>query len=102
MRDDYKMFTKRNVKILVVARHDDAKMKKFWAENKLPYLGIPDPEAKLGNLYHQQKKLMKLGLMPALFIIDKTGKIAFAHYSNGMSDIPKNDVVLKVLDTLAP
>lgn len=102
MRDDIKKFTKRNAKIIVIARHDADTMKKFWDANKLPYIGIPDPDAKLGNLYRQQKKMLKLGLMPAMFIIDKTGKIAFAHYSSGMSDIPKNEVVLKVLDALAP
>ncbi len=100
MRDDYAKFTERNAQIVVVARHDAMKMKSFWLEYKLPFTGIPDPDAKLGNLYHQQKKLLKLGLMPAMFVIGKDGKIAFAYYSNSMSDIPKNEDVLKVLDGL--
>ena len=97
MRDDYEKFIERNAKIIVVARHDPKKVKDYWTENKLPYIGIPDPDAKLGDLYHQQKKLLKLGLMPAMFVVDEKGKIVFAHYSNGMSDIPKNETVLNKL-----
>jgi len=38
--------------------------------------------------------------MPALFVIDRKGALAFAHYGTSMSDIPSNSEMLKVLDGL--
>ena len=43
---------------------------------------------------------MKLGRMPALFVIDRNGAVAFAQYGKSMSDIPKNSEILKLLDGL--
>ena len=101
MKDDHEKFNQLGGKIVAVARHDEKKVQNYWKENQLPYMGIPDPDAGLGNLYHQQSKILKLGLMPAMFVIDKQGKIAFSHYSSSMSDIPTNDSVLKVLAGLS-
>ena len=39
--------------------------------------------------------------MPAQFVIDCQGKIAFAHYGSGMSDIPKNARMLEVIRGLS-
>ncbi len=38
--------------------------------------------------------------MPALFVVDRNGGLAFAHYGTDMSDIPENGDMLKVLDAL--
>ncbi|MCK4466957.1 MAG: hypothetical protein KAU60_01245 [Desulfobacterales bacterium] len=53
---------------------------------------------KVANLYKQQWKLAKLGLMPALFVINREGEIVFSYYSKNMKDIPANDVVIGVLE----
>ena len=100
MRDDYQQFVEAGVSIVVVGRHTAEEMTTYWKENKLPYTGIPDPDARLSKLYQQQWKALKLGLMPALFILEKTGKISFVHYSSGMSDIPENKTVLDELEKL--
>jgi peroxiredoxin len=100
MRDDYSKYRKRDANIVVVARHDDISVKEFWTEHKLPFIGIPDPSGYIAGLFGQQWKALKLGLMPALFIIDKTGRVAYAYYSNGMSDIPADEVILREIDNL--
>ena len=41
---------------------------------------------------------MKLGRMPALFIVDQTGKIGFAHYGKNMADIPANAEILNIIE----
>jgi len=38
--------------------------------------------------------------MPALFIIDQKGSIAFAQYAKNMADIPENRGLFEILDGL--
>jgi len=97
MRDDYKAFREAGAQIVVVTRHDAEKMRTYWRKNKLKFLGVPDPKGTLTKRYGQQWQLFKLGRMPAQFVINCNGKIAFTHYSSSMSDIPKNAKMLKLL-----
>ena len=64
----------------------------------LPFVGLPDPDHSVANLYGQEVKLLKMGRMPAMMVIDKTGEIIYVHYADSMKDIPANSEVLAVLD----
>ena len=97
MQEDLSLFTDRKAQIVVIAPHKIETVRDYWEKEKIDYNGIPDPEWKLGKLYGQEWKLFKLGRMPALFIIDRKGKIAFAQYSGNMSDIPSNTELLGVI-----
>ena len=44
--------------------------------------------------------LFKLGRVPALMVIDKKGQVRFQQYSNSMSDIPENGLILGLLDKM--
>ena len=79
---------------------DSSYDKKFWEENDLQFVGLPDPEHKVLNTYGQQVKLFKLGRMPAQVIIDKKGIVRYAHFGNSMSDIPENSEILGMLAKL--
>jgi peroxiredoxin len=48
----------------------------------------------------QEKKLIKLGRMPGLLIIDKKGIIQYAYYGKNMHDIPENEEILQVLEKI--
>jgi peroxiredoxin Q/BCP len=72
----------------------------YWSENNLPYVGLPDPKHKVANLYGQEWNIFKLGRIPALLIIDQAGNIRYQHYSDSMKDIPKNELVLSLLDKI--
>jgi peroxiredoxin len=100
MRDDADKFTALGAQIVVVARHDEERVREYWADNRLPFAGIPDPEARLGTLYKQQWHALKLGLMPAMFLVQPDGRLAYVYYSNSMADIPSNKKVLDVLRQL--
>lgn len=100
MKQDFKEFTSKNTTIVVVAPHSAEKVAKFWKEEELPMIGLPDEDGKLADLYGQEWKLLKLGRMPALFVVDRKGVIAFSQYGKSMSDIPENREMLKVLDGL--
>ena len=56
-----------------------------------------DPSKKVPNMLNQEVKLLKLGRMPGLLIIDKEGIIQYAYYGDSMSDIPKNETLFDVL-----
>jgi peroxiredoxin len=98
MKKDYNKFVSKNASVVVVTPHDAEKTLNYFSKNNLPFYGIPDPEHKVANLYKQQWKILKLGLMPALFIIDRVGKILFSYYSKSMKDIPANNVVIGMLE----
>jgi peroxiredoxin len=85
MHDVHDKFTDLGATVVVIVKDDKQQMLEYWAENALPFTGIPDPQGVLGDLYKQESKF---GLMPALFVIDKEGVIRFVHYGTGMKDIP--------------
>jgi peroxiredoxin Q/BCP len=101
MKQDFKELTSRNTTIVVVEPHTAEQVAEYWKKEELPMIGIPDEDGKLANLYGQEWKLLKLGRMPALFVIDRKGALAFAQYGTSMSDIPVNSEMLKVLDGLS-
>lgn len=100
LRRDYLEFVAREAEILVVGPEDQTTFARYWEKEGLPYVGLPDPEHRVANLYGQQVKLLKLGRMPALLVIDRSGQIQYRHYANSMRDIPPNDDILALLDQL--
>jgi peroxiredoxin Q/BCP len=100
LRRDHDQFTSRGAEILVVGPEDADAFRKYWADNDLPFVGLPDPEHRVLDLYGQQVKLLKFGRMPAQVLVDKDGTLRFVHYANSMSDIPPNEELLGLLDTL--
>ena len=98
MKQEYNKFVVKTASVVVVTPHDAEKSSKYLLKNNLPFYGVPDPDHKVANLYKQQWKLFKLGLMPALFVIDRSGKIVFSYYSKSMKDIPANNIVIGMLE----
>jgi peroxiredoxin Q/BCP len=100
LRQDYVQFVERGAEVVVVGPDDETAFKKYWQDNQLPFVGIPDPQHTILNLYGQEFKLLKMGRMPAQVIVDRKGLVRFAHYGTSMQDIPENDEIFDALDTL--
>jgi len=100
LRQDYAEFTARGAEIIVVGPEDAEAFREYWSKQALPFVGLPDPQHSVSELYGQEIKLLKFGRMPAMMIIDKTGDIRYRHYANQMSDIPANADVLALLDRI--
>lgn len=98
LRRDYHMFVERQTEILTVGPNSLKEFQRFWEAEEMPFVGLSDMGNKVAHLYFQEFNLLKLGWVPALFIIDLEGKVRFIHYGNNMADIPENDRVLAVLD----
>jgi peroxiredoxin len=101
LRQDFEKFSALGVEVLVVGPEDSRAFAKYWADESLPFVGLPDPKASVLRRYGQEVNLFKLGRMPAQVIIDRAGVARFVHYGHSMSDIPENEELLGLLKTLS-
>jgi len=100
MRDDHDSFRSRDAEILAIGPDDAQRFRSYWADQKIPYIGLPDPRHVVAKVYRQQVKLLKWGRMPLVCIVDRAGRIRFTHYGASMSDIPSNETLFQVIDEL--
>ncbi len=100
MREDYNRFRQRQAEVLVVGTDEHKSFDYHWKRHGYPFVGLADAEGQVPDLYGQEVKLLKLGRLPALMVIDRAGMIRYAHYGESMSDIPSNHQVLQLLDEL--
>jgi len=100
MRDGYSKFTARGAEILTVGPNDSVTFKNYWDNEHIPYIGLSDPDHKVARNYRQEVNIFKLGRMPLVSIVDRDGRIRYAHYGASMSDIPDNETLLQVIDQL--
>jgi len=100
LRHDVDLFEQRGAKILVLGPDGPNAFKRYWQENDMPFIGMADIRSKVADTFFQEVNWLKLGRMPALFVIDRKGVIRYAHYGDSMADIPPNEEVLAVLDGL--
>mgnify|MGYP005844575963 CR=1 FL=1 len=100
LRQDYAEFRARDAEIVVVGPEDAAAFERYWTQENLPFVGLPDPQSSVLKLYGQEVNLFKLGRMPAQVLVDKDGTARYVHYGHSMSDIPSNKELLALLDEL--
>lgn len=100
LRRDFYKFAERETEILVIGPEGKPAFADYWNKHDLPFIGLPDPNHRVSNIYGQQVKLLQMGRMPAQILIDKSGRIHFGHYGNSMSDITDNRRVFTLLDEL--
>jgi len=100
LRQEYDQFVARGVAILVIGPDDAKSFAEYFSDNRLPFLGLPDPKHSVLKLYGQEIKLFKFGRMPAQAIIDKDGIVRYVHYGKSMRDIPSNRELLALIDEI--
>lgn len=100
LHQDIKAFEAKDAAIVVIGPENAGGFKAYWKKNGLPFIGLPDEKHMVLKLYGQKVNLFKLGRMPAQMIIDKGGMLRYVHYGHSMEDIPGNDELLSLLDSL--
>jgi peroxiredoxin len=100
LRRDFAEFAKRGTVVIVIGPEDAGAFARYWKENDLPFVGLPDPQHSVLKLYGQEVNLFRLGRMPAQVLVDRQGTARFAHYGHSMSDIPPNAELLELIDGL--
>ena len=100
LRQDHQKFLDRDAVVIVVGPDSKEKFQAYWRDNALPYIGLPDSKHVVLKTYGQEIKMFKWGRMPAQALIDRQGKVRLIHYGDSMSDIPKNEEILELIDQL--
>ena len=100
LRQDYDKFIELDTEVIVLGPENAFAFSMYWKSHKLPFVGLPDPTHSVLKLYGQEVSLFKLGRQPAQVSIDKTGTVRFVHYGHDMSDIPSNEEIFKILQTM--
>lgn len=100
MRDSYAEFSGRGAAIIAVGPDKMQTFQRYWTNENIPYIGLPDPDHRVARLYRQEVNLFKLGRMPLNSIVDIDGRIRYVHFGSSMSDITDNKTFLHVIDYL--
>lgn len=100
LHQDFQRFVEKNTVIVTIGPENAGSFQKYWEKNGLPFIGLPDEKHVVLSLYGQQVKIFKLGRMPAQMLIDEAGILRFVHYGHGMEDIPSNEEILGLIDSL--
>jgi len=100
LRQAYSQFLDLDTEVIAVGPEDSGSFRMYWKSHKIPFIGLPDPTNSVLKLYGQEVNLFKLGRMPAQVIINKQGIARFVHYGHSMSDIPANEEMFHILQTL--
>lgn len=100
LRQDYDLFHQRGAEIIALGPDGPNAFKRYWESEQIPFIGLPDIKSRISDIYYQEVNLLKLGRMPAIFVIDRQGMIRYAHYGDSMKDIPPNQEILDILDQL--
>jgi peroxiredoxin len=100
LRQDYSEFTRRNIEVIALGPDGPNAFKRYWENEKFPFIGCPDIHSAVASQYHQEVNWIKMGRMPAVFLIDPKGRILFQQYGESMSDIPKNEEIFQIVDQL--
>ncbi|NMB44354.1 MAG: redoxin domain-containing protein [Clostridiales bacterium] len=118
-------FNKRNIDIKVVLQSSIENMKKNLEQKPLDYEIICDPLGELykkfdikpakskiklggGNTLKKIQRARKAGLkhgeyegdelqLPAIFIVDESGKIIYSHYAENVAGIPRAKDILNIV-----
>jgi len=94
-------FVSYDAEVVIVGPESRAAFARYWQREELPFIGLPDPDHRVADLYGQQVKLLKFGRLPALMVIDKSGHIRYRHYGSSMKDIVANTKILALLKHFA-
>ncbi len=76
LRRDYQEFVDRETEIIAVGPEGPEAFADWWHKHQMPFIGIGDPQHVIAKMFGQKVKLLKLGRMPAQFVIDKEGQDA--------------------------
>ena len=100
LRQDYDEFVAQDTQVIVVGPEGAEAFSMYWKQNKLPFIGLPDPTHTVLKRYGQEVSLFKFGRQPAQVTIDRNGQVRFVHYGHDPSDIPSNEEILTLLNAM--
>ena len=100
MRDDYERFTAVGAEVLAISAESPGRAESYLRSHPLPYPTLVDEDHAVFDAYDVTSRLISLGQRPALFVIDAEGVVRFEEVGAQQYNIPANDRVIEVLESL--
>lgn len=100
MRDDYERFTALGAEVLAISAESPARSEAYLRSHPLPYPTLIDEHHEVFDAYDVTSRLISLGQRPGLFVIDREGVVRFEEVGAQQYNIPPDEKVLEVLETL--
>ncbi len=100
MRDDYERFTAFGAELLAISAEPPKRSEAYLRSHPLPYPTLIDPDHEVFDAYDVTSRLISLGQRPGLFVIDAEGIVRFEEVGAQQYNIPPNEKVLGVLESL--
>jgi peroxiredoxin len=96
LRHDYEKFKALNTEVLVMVPNGPKMISRYTNGNAIPYPILTDKGSQVAARYFQIKKFLLAGT-PSVFLVDRLGKIRYAHYATSLIAEPDNQEPLAVL-----
>jgi thioredoxin-dependent peroxiredoxin len=100
LRDDYERFTAQGAEVLAISAEGLEAGERYVKSHPLPYPVVVDADHEIFDAYDVTSRMMSLGQRPGLFVIDGDGVIRFDSIGVQQWQIPENEKVLEVLQSL--
>ncbi|MFX1298749.1 MAG: peroxiredoxin family protein [Promethearchaeota archaeon] len=100
-KENLKRFEQLDTEIfpITVDRYENARrLEVRYVKEKFPIYF--DKNRYVVKLLHQEVKILLLGRLPAVLIVDKQNVIQYAYYGNSMQDIPTMKEIFSALEKL--
>jgi len=97
LRGDYEKFEELDTFLYTILVDTESNAKELEKKYARKYPVFYDEQEKVAKMLNQEKKLLKLGRMPGLLLVDKNGIIQYAYYGDNMHDIPENEEIIEVI-----
>jgi thioredoxin-dependent peroxiredoxin len=101
LRDDYERFTAVGAEVLAISAESPERSEAYLRSHSLPYPTLVDADHEVFDAYDVTSRLISLGQRPALFVVDTEGVVRFEEVGAQQYNIPPNDKVLEVLESLS-
>ena len=100
MRDDYDRFTALGAEVLAISAESPARSEAYLRSHPLPFPTLVDEKHAVFDAYDVTSRLISLGQRPALFVVDAEGAVRFEEVGAQQYNIPPDDKVLEILESL--
>jgi peroxiredoxin len=94
---DLAQFRQKNTKVIAIAVQDEAGAQASVGGANVSFPVLADPDHRVADVYGVYNLLGDGVATPAVFVVDKSGQIAWSYIGQNISDRPNNQTILENL-----
>ncbi|MCK6625358.1 MAG: peroxiredoxin family protein [Anaerolineae bacterium] len=94
---DLAQFRQKNTEVIAIAAQDQAGAQASASTAQVSYPVLADPDHQVADAYGVYNLLGDGVATPAVFVINKSGQIAWSYIGQNISDRPNNQTILENL-----